>query len=127
MPDGTELEMGPGDAFEISPGHDAWVVGEDPSVSVPQPSSTWSTGQDWPSRTGPSRLKGISGARQLYRVAWSVPGPQKGFVTMSQVITIRLARPITRTSSGRSAARAAASTSSLFGAAGGSPGLGLRT
>jgi class 3 adenylate cyclase len=34
MPDGTELEIGPGDVFEIPPGHDAWVVGEEPWVSV---------------------------------------------------------------------------------------------
>jgi class 3 adenylate cyclase len=26
--DGTTLEIGPGDAYEIPPGHDAWVVGE---------------------------------------------------------------------------------------------------
>ena len=34
MPDGTELEIGPGDLFEIPPGHDAWVVGDEPWVSV---------------------------------------------------------------------------------------------
>jgi class 3 adenylate cyclase len=34
MPDGTELEIAPGDVFEIPPGHDAWVVGEEPWVSV---------------------------------------------------------------------------------------------
>jgi class 3 adenylate cyclase len=34
MPDGTELEIGPGDVFEIPPGHDAWVVGDEPWVSV---------------------------------------------------------------------------------------------
>jgi class 3 adenylate cyclase len=34
MPDGTELEIGPGDVFEIPPGHDAWVVGDDPWVSI---------------------------------------------------------------------------------------------
>lgn len=28
MDDGTELRIGPGDAYEIPPGHDAWVVGE---------------------------------------------------------------------------------------------------
>jgi mannose-6-phosphate isomerase-like protein (cupin superfamily) len=27
--DGTELELGPGDAYTIEPGHDAWVVGEE--------------------------------------------------------------------------------------------------
>lgn len=34
MNDGTELEVGPGDVFEFPPGHDAWVVGEEPWVSV---------------------------------------------------------------------------------------------
>lgn len=27
--DGTELEIGPGEAYVIEPGHDAWVVGEE--------------------------------------------------------------------------------------------------
>ena len=34
MRDGTELEIGPGDVFEIPSGHDAWVVGDEPWVSV---------------------------------------------------------------------------------------------
>jgi class 3 adenylate cyclase len=34
MPDGIELEIGPGDVFEIPPGHDAWVIGDEPWVSV---------------------------------------------------------------------------------------------
>jgi class 3 adenylate cyclase/mannose-6-phosphate isomerase-like protein (cupin superfamily) len=34
MTDGTELEVGPGDVFEFPPGHDAWVVGDVPWVSV---------------------------------------------------------------------------------------------
>lgn len=33
-PDGVELEIAPGDVFEIPPGHDAWVVGDEPWVSV---------------------------------------------------------------------------------------------
>jgi hypothetical protein len=28
--DGTELDLGPGDAYVIEPGHDAWVVGDEP-------------------------------------------------------------------------------------------------
>jgi len=32
--DGNETEVGPGDAFEVGPGHDAWVVGDTPCVSV---------------------------------------------------------------------------------------------
>jgi hypothetical protein len=76
---------------------------------------------------GHHELKGIQRGATLCRVARSVPRPQNGFVAMSHVIAIRLARPITSTSSGRSAALAAASSSSLFGVACGSPGLGLRT
>jgi hypothetical protein len=30
--DGTTLEIGPGDAYVIEPGHDAWVVGDDTFV-----------------------------------------------------------------------------------------------
>jgi class 3 adenylate cyclase len=34
MDDGTELEIGPDDVFDIPPGHDAWVVGDEPFESV---------------------------------------------------------------------------------------------
>lgn len=34
MDDGTEVELGPGDAHAVSPGHDAWVVGEEPCTIV---------------------------------------------------------------------------------------------
>ena len=34
MADGTELELGPGDAFVIGAGHDAWVVGDQPCVTL---------------------------------------------------------------------------------------------
>lgn len=34
MTDGIEMEVGPGEVFEIPPGHDAWVVGDEPFVSV---------------------------------------------------------------------------------------------
>ena len=30
--DGTEMDLGPGDAYVIEPGHDAWVVGDDAFV-----------------------------------------------------------------------------------------------
>jgi hypothetical protein len=30
--DGTEVEIGPGEAYVIEPGHDAWVVGDEPFV-----------------------------------------------------------------------------------------------
>jgi class 3 adenylate cyclase len=40
--DGTELEARAGDAVDIPPGHDAWVLGEEPCVMV-----TWMGGTTW--------------------------------------------------------------------------------
>src|ERR1041385_3860987 len=34
MDDGHELEFGPGDVSVIPPGHDAWVVGNEPFVGI---------------------------------------------------------------------------------------------
>lgn len=34
MDDGTELEVGPGDVVDIPPGHDAWVMGDEPAVGI---------------------------------------------------------------------------------------------
>jgi quercetin dioxygenase-like cupin family protein len=34
MDDGTVYEMKPGDLFYIPPGHDSWVVGDEPYVSI---------------------------------------------------------------------------------------------
>jgi hypothetical protein len=34
MDDGVEGDAGPGDAFVISPGHDAWVVGDEPCIAL---------------------------------------------------------------------------------------------
>ena len=34
MDDGEELEFGTGDAIHIPPGHDGWVVGDEPYVGV---------------------------------------------------------------------------------------------
>jgi hypothetical protein len=34
MTDGATMDVMGGDAFEIPPGHDAWVVGDEPWVSV---------------------------------------------------------------------------------------------
>jgi quercetin dioxygenase-like cupin family protein len=34
MDDGAETELGPGDVFELPPGHDAWTVGEEPCVLI---------------------------------------------------------------------------------------------
>jgi quercetin dioxygenase-like cupin family protein len=34
MDDGEELEYGPGDFASIPPGHDAWIVGDEPCVVI---------------------------------------------------------------------------------------------
>ena len=34
MEDGTVIEMRAGDSFYVPPGHDSWVVGEEPYVSI---------------------------------------------------------------------------------------------
>jgi mannose-6-phosphate isomerase-like protein (cupin superfamily) len=34
MDDGAEMEIGPGDAVDIPPGHDAWIVGNEPCVAI---------------------------------------------------------------------------------------------
>ena len=34
MHDGTEFEVGPGEVSMLSPGHDAWVVGEEAVVAI---------------------------------------------------------------------------------------------
>src|SRR5512139_3864740 len=34
MDDGSEEEFGPGDVLQIPPGHDGWVVGDEPVVAI---------------------------------------------------------------------------------------------
>jgi hypothetical protein len=34
MEDGAEFDLGPGDVSMLPPGHDAWVIGDDPVVIV---------------------------------------------------------------------------------------------
>ena len=34
MDDGRIIDLGPGDLFEIGPGHDSWVVGDERYVSI---------------------------------------------------------------------------------------------
>lgn len=34
MRDGTEFELTPGDLFHVGPGHDSWVIGDEPYVSL---------------------------------------------------------------------------------------------
>ena len=54
MQDGVELEIGPGEVFEIPPGHDAWVVGEEPWISI-----------DFEAMRGYGRAEADSGSRVL--------------------------------------------------------------
>jgi class 3 adenylate cyclase len=60
MPDGTELEVGPGDVFEIPPGHDAWVVGDESWVSV-----------DFEAMRGYARAEPSAGRRALYSLLFT--------------------------------------------------------
>ena len=41
--DGTEVQVGPGDAYVIEPGHDAWVIGSEPFVAYEFDSSAAET------------------------------------------------------------------------------------
>jgi hypothetical protein len=41
--DGTEAEVGPGAVYRISPGHDAWVTGDEPFVAYEFESTTAGT------------------------------------------------------------------------------------
>ena len=34
MDDGTKMEVGPGDVFEVHPGHDTWTIGEEPAIFI---------------------------------------------------------------------------------------------
>lgn len=40
--DGSRERFGPGDLFDIAPGHDGWVVGDEPCVTL-----EWSGTQEW--------------------------------------------------------------------------------
>ena len=41
--DGSEADIGPGDVYEIKPGHDAWVTGNEPFVGLEFTSKTVET------------------------------------------------------------------------------------
>jgi class 3 adenylate cyclase len=32
--DGGQVEIGPGDLYDMAPGHDAWVIGDEPTVAI---------------------------------------------------------------------------------------------
>jgi class 3 adenylate cyclase len=60
LPDGIELELGPGDVFEIPPGHDAWVIGDEPWVSV-----------DFEAMRAYARAEPTSGRRSLFSILFT--------------------------------------------------------
>jgi class 3 adenylate cyclase len=60
MRDGTELELGPGEIFEIPPGHDAWVVGDEPWVSV-----------DFEAMRAYGRAEPAAGRRSLFTILFT--------------------------------------------------------
>ena len=46
MQDGTEIDSGPGEVTSLPPGHDAWVVGDEPVVAIDwQGASVWARPQ----------------------------------------------------------------------------------
>ena len=38
--DGSEIEVGPGEAYIFEPGHDGWVIGNEPCVAYEFESAT---------------------------------------------------------------------------------------
>lgn len=51
LDDGTEVEFGPDDAYDIPPGHDGWVVGDEPSELL-----EWSGVHGWASPPSGERV-----------------------------------------------------------------------
>ncbi len=42
LQDGTEIDVSPGEVVSLPPGHDAWVVGDEPAVAIDwQGASVW--------------------------------------------------------------------------------------
>jgi len=39
LADGTEVEYGPGDLYDVPPGHDGWTIGDEPCVMLEWPAS----------------------------------------------------------------------------------------
>jgi len=128
MPDGTELETGPGEVFESPPGHDAWVVGDEPWVCVDfEAMRTYGKKHDAESeRTLASIvitdiLESTQRAIGMGAAAWrdvmmrGTDLPQNGRNIISHRITRNPPPPMARRSSGRRVATAAASASSEAG------------
>jgi hypothetical protein len=61
MDDGSESEFGPGDMGSIPPGHDAWIIGNEPFISIDFPDCRtglqYNRSRRQPGRTGLLRRK----------------------------------------------------------------------
>jgi class 3 adenylate cyclase len=51
LADGTEIEYGPGDLYDVPPGHDGWTIGEEDCVML-----EWSGMRRWVGGTTPHRI-----------------------------------------------------------------------
>ena len=51
MADGTEIEYGPGDLYDIPPGHDGWTIGDEDCVML-----EWSGMRRWVGGASPNRV-----------------------------------------------------------------------
>jgi class 3 adenylate cyclase len=51
LADGTEFELGPGELYDIPPGHDGWTVGDEPCVML-----EWSGMRRWVDGSGKQRM-----------------------------------------------------------------------
>ena len=63
MEDGAEIELGTGDAGIIPPGHDAWVVGDEPCEMIdfsPTYSQLIEAGQAYQAMTAPGQARAVS-------------------------------------------------------------------
>ena len=58
--DGAEMEIGPGEIYEIPPGHDAWVLGDEPWVAI-----------DWAPSRAYARSAGTSAKRVLSTILFT--------------------------------------------------------
>jgi Cupin domain len=66
--DGAEVEVGPGEAFIAAPGHDAWVLGEEPCVALDfiataAPANRQQRGSNRPEHTRLGQRSGMSLSR----------------------------------------------------------------
>jgi class 3 adenylate cyclase len=51
LDDGTAFELGPGDLYDVRPGHDGWTIGDEPSVMI-----EWSGMRRWVGGSGAQRV-----------------------------------------------------------------------